>query len=180
MYTNRSSHRRCSVRKGVLRNFTIITGKHLRESLFFNKVAGWPVESLAQVFYCEFLEISKSTFFTEHFPATASMSSCFLGEVKGRSSNLSALRKILFASNQFSTFFRSWMTCFLTVKGLGSHKPHLSWKPHWNFSSHSKDMKIFELTPSPPLTFLPSILEKATFKNASLIRVNGLYTTIKV
>ena len=36
----RSSHRRCSVRKGILRNFTKFTGKHLCQSLFFNKVAG--------------------------------------------------------------------------------------------------------------------------------------------
>ena len=39
----RSSHRRCSVRKGVLRNFTKFTEKHLRQSIFFNKVAGFPV-----------------------------------------------------------------------------------------------------------------------------------------
>ena len=36
----RSSHRRSSVRKGVLRNFAKFTGKHLRQSLCFNKVAG--------------------------------------------------------------------------------------------------------------------------------------------
>ena len=36
----RSSHRRCSVRKGVLRKFTKYTRKHLCLSLFFNKVAG--------------------------------------------------------------------------------------------------------------------------------------------
>ena len=36
----RSSHRRCSVRKGVFRNFAKFTGKHLCQSLFFNKVAG--------------------------------------------------------------------------------------------------------------------------------------------
>ena len=37
--TCRSSHRRCSVRKGVLRNFTKFAGKHLCQSLFCNKVA---------------------------------------------------------------------------------------------------------------------------------------------
>ena len=37
---DRSSRRKCSVRKVVLRNFTKFTGKHLRQSLFFNKVAG--------------------------------------------------------------------------------------------------------------------------------------------
>ena len=36
----RSSHRRCSVEKGVLRNFAKFTGKHLCQSPFFNKVAG--------------------------------------------------------------------------------------------------------------------------------------------
>ena len=35
----RSSHRRCFVRGGDLRNFEKFTGKHLRQSLFFNKVA---------------------------------------------------------------------------------------------------------------------------------------------
>ena len=36
----RSSHRRCSVKKGVLRNFAKFTEKHLCQRVFFNKVAG--------------------------------------------------------------------------------------------------------------------------------------------
>ena len=36
----RSSYRKCSIKKGVLRNFSKFTGKHLHQSLFFNKVAG--------------------------------------------------------------------------------------------------------------------------------------------
>ena len=32
--------RRCSVKKGILRNLAKFTGKHLYQSLFFNKVAG--------------------------------------------------------------------------------------------------------------------------------------------
>ena len=35
----RSSHRRRSVKKSVLKNFTKFTRKHLCQSLFFNKVA---------------------------------------------------------------------------------------------------------------------------------------------
>ena len=35
----RSNHRRCSVRKGLLRNFAKFAGKHLCQSLVFNKVA---------------------------------------------------------------------------------------------------------------------------------------------
>ena len=34
------SRRRCSVRKGIHRNFTKFTGKHLCHSLFLNKVSG--------------------------------------------------------------------------------------------------------------------------------------------
>ena len=37
----RSIQWRCSIRKGVLRNFAKFTGKHLWQSQFFNKVAGW-------------------------------------------------------------------------------------------------------------------------------------------
>ena len=35
------SHWRCSIRKGVPRNFPKFTGKYLWQSLFFDKVAGW-------------------------------------------------------------------------------------------------------------------------------------------
>ena len=65
-------------KNGVLRNFTKFTGKHLCQRLFFNKVAGLrpeacnfiEKESLAQLFPCEFCEISKNTFFAEHLRAT--------------------------------------------------------------------------------------------------------------
>ena len=40
LITNRSSQKGCSVKKGVLSNFTKFTGKHLCQSLFFNKVSG--------------------------------------------------------------------------------------------------------------------------------------------
>ena len=56
--------KKCSIRKGVLRNFAKFTEKHLCQSL--------TKETLAQVFSCEFYEISKNTFFTEILWATAS------------------------------------------------------------------------------------------------------------
>ena len=37
---HRSSHKRCSITIGVLKKFAIFTGRHLCQSLFFNKVAG--------------------------------------------------------------------------------------------------------------------------------------------
>ena len=73
-----SSHQRCSVEKGVLRNFAKHTGKHLFQSLFFKKVAGGDCnfikkETLVQVFSCEFCEISKNTFLTKTPPVAASV-----------------------------------------------------------------------------------------------------------
>ena len=64
-------HQRCSMKKGVLRNLAKFTGKHLCQRFFFNKVAGQACnfikkESLAQVFSCEFCQISKNNFLTEH------------------------------------------------------------------------------------------------------------------
>ena len=64
----RSSHQRCSVRKGVLRNFAKSTGKYLCQSLFLNFIKK---ETLTQVFFCDFCEIFKNTFLTEHLRPTA-------------------------------------------------------------------------------------------------------------
>ena len=57
--------------EGVLRKFAKFTGKYLRQSLFFNKIAGLrPAalleKALTQVFSCEFYEIFKNSFFIEH------------------------------------------------------------------------------------------------------------------
>ena len=73
MVRNKSSHRRGSVGKGILRNLPKFLGKHLRQSLFINKVAGLrKKDTLTRVFSCEFYEIFKNTFFTEHLWFTAS------------------------------------------------------------------------------------------------------------
>ena len=56
------------MKKDIARNFTKFTGKHLYQSLFFNKK-----KTLAQMFSCEFSEISQNTFFTEHLWTTASV-----------------------------------------------------------------------------------------------------------
>ena len=42
----RSSHRRCSLRKGVFRNLPKFTGEHMYQSLFLNKVAALPATLL--------------------------------------------------------------------------------------------------------------------------------------
>ena len=63
----RSSCPEVFCKKVVLRNFGKFTGKHLCQSLYFDKVAGQAsnfikIETLAQVFSCEFSKISKNTF----------------------------------------------------------------------------------------------------------------------
>ena len=77
MKTTRGSQRRCSLRKGVFRNFTRFTGKHLSQSLFLMKLLVSACNfikkgALAKLFSCEFCETSKNTFFTEHLWTTAS------------------------------------------------------------------------------------------------------------
>ena len=74
-------------KKGVLRSFAKVAGKHLCQSLFFNKVAGLRPATLLKKdsgtdVSCEFCEISKNTFFYRTPPVAASgylyLSSCFL------------------------------------------------------------------------------------------------------
>ena len=66
----RSSHRSCSVTKGVLRNFAKFTGKHLCQSFFFNKVVGAcnfiKKENLARCFPVNFAKFLGTPFVTEH------------------------------------------------------------------------------------------------------------------
>ena len=73
-YCYRSSQRRCVIRKGFLKIFSKLTGKHLCKSLIFNKNF-IKKETLAQVFSCIFCEFSKNTFFfVKHLRTTASVS----------------------------------------------------------------------------------------------------------
>ena len=67
------------MKKGVLEVFTKLTGKHLCQSLFFNKVAGlrhlrWSIFLVtpAQVFLCDYCEIFKTSFFYRTSPIAAS------------------------------------------------------------------------------------------------------------
>ena len=63
-------------KKGVLRIFAKFTAKHLKQSLFLRKLQALACSSkkkaLAQVLSCEFCDISKNAFPTEHLQATAS------------------------------------------------------------------------------------------------------------
>ena len=62
---DKSSHQRCSVKKGVLKNFANFTGKHLCWSLFLKKFIP------SQVFSCDTCEMFKNAYFEEHLLTTA-------------------------------------------------------------------------------------------------------------
>ena len=70
------SHKKCSLKSGVLKNFAKFTRKHLCQILFFDKVAGSGCKKRLwhRCFSCEFCKIFKHTFFTEHLWTTASPS----------------------------------------------------------------------------------------------------------
>ena len=77
------------MKKGVLKNFPKFTGKHLCQSLFFNKADSEACNFikkgiLAQVFSCEFCVISKNTFFTEHLWTTTSVLMVMIIRVSGK------------------------------------------------------------------------------------------------
>ena len=64
----RSSHQRCSMKKGVLTNFTKFKGKHLSQSLFFNKAAGLrPATSLKKRLWHRCFPVNFAKFLTTPF-----------------------------------------------------------------------------------------------------------------
>ena len=69
----RSSHRRHSVKEGVLGNFAKFTGKHLCQSFFFSKVAGLRPATLLKkrpwhrCFPVDFAKFFTAPFLTENF-----------------------------------------------------------------------------------------------------------------
>ena len=68
----RTSHHRCSERKGVLRNFTKFTVKHLCQSLFFNKVPFLKKRLWHRCFPVNCVKFLRTPFCTEHLWVTAS------------------------------------------------------------------------------------------------------------
>ena len=63
-----NNQRRCSEKKVFPKNLAKFAGKHLRWSLFFCN----SIKKETQVFYCEFCEIFKNSFFTQHIRGNAS------------------------------------------------------------------------------------------------------------
>ena len=78
---SRSNHKRCSLKKAIPKNFSKFTGKHLRQGLFFNKVAGLRLATLLKkkrwhrFFPVNFAKLLGN--FTENLRVTASSSNFF-------------------------------------------------------------------------------------------------------
>ena len=80
---SRSSHRKCSVRKDLLRNFAKLTGKHLCQSLFFTEVGLRPATLLKKrlwhkCFPVNFAKIFKTSFLPPRLLLTIDVSFLFL------------------------------------------------------------------------------------------------------
>ena len=71
-FTDRSSCPEVFCKKGVLRNFAKLTGKHLCQNLFFNKVAGLRPATLLKIslwhkyFSVNFPKFLRTPFLTKH------------------------------------------------------------------------------------------------------------------
>ena len=78
LWLYRSSRLYVICKKGVLGNFAKFTGKHLCQSLSFNKVAGLRLQTLLKeklwhrCFPVNFAKFSRTSFLTEHLRTTAS------------------------------------------------------------------------------------------------------------
>ena len=68
--TWKSSHQRSSIKRAVLNNFAISTGKHLCWSPFCSSFL--LKETPKQIFSCKYCEIFKNTYFEEHLQKAAS------------------------------------------------------------------------------------------------------------
>ena len=92
------------LRKGVLRNFAKFTGKHLCHFI--------KIDTLAQVFSCEFCEISKNTIFTEHLRPTASLICSNLLDIRWKLQRRSAsLQGPFYFIGKLMKLIQSTFTC---------------------------------------------------------------------
>ena len=122
-----------------LKNFAKLTGKHLYQSLFFNKVAG-----LRQIFSCEFGEISKNSFFKPlrffllfkfylHFWAVTFFGPAF-DFIQWPASVVSRWTSTSFFSNTFRTFpSRSLSVTDSRTPDISKHSrvEYCSFAQHW-------------------------------------------------
>ena len=108
---SRSSHKRCSLKKAIPKNFSKFTGKHLCQGLFFNKVAGLrPATSLRKKLWHRCFPVNFTKLignFTENLRVTASSSNFFK---QSYSFTVVLVQKMWFYFKDFFSKFNSLMT----------------------------------------------------------------------
>ena len=77
-YNFRSSHRRCSLKKSILKNFANFTGKHMSWRLFLIRLQAWGLklywkETATQMLSCKICEILKNIYFEERLRTTVTV-----------------------------------------------------------------------------------------------------------
>ena len=77
---SRSSHQRCSIKKAILKNFCSIHRKTPVSESLFDKVVGlytcnFIKKTLTQMFFCEYCNIFKNTYFEKQLQMTAFVNS---------------------------------------------------------------------------------------------------------
>ena len=103
----RSSNWRCSVKKGVLKNFATFTGKHLCWRIFLIKLLQlYYKETPTQVLPCEYCKIFKNTYFEKHLRMPASNNSFKYIYMVWKTSIL--LRFCLSPFKSMFRFYSSW------------------------------------------------------------------------
>ena len=117
---NRSSHRRCSVKKDVLKDFVNFTGKYLCWGLFLIKACNFlKKETPTQGLSCEIYEIFENTYFEEHLQMEA-LSEVLLHAIKSTQVYSFALYTYVCASGgkKCSSFGKFDVLCFLETAVL--------------------------------------------------------------
>ena len=108
--------------KDILKNFAKFTGNNLCQSAFLNKVAGLSTkDTRTRVFFFEFCEILKNTFFMEHLRLVASV--LYSAELEWQSNYIDSIPIDLVLLDLFSLqlsllFFRIYRYLFCM------NKPH--------------------------------------------------------
>ena len=129
-----SSHSEVFCKKGVLRNLTKFTGKHLCQSLFFNKVAGLRPATLLKkrlwhkCFPVNFVKFLRTPFFIEHLWWLLLYIVLFTCQIVAHSVASLQLALASKSLNKEHYFWLSWTTCLEKVHGAMFHVKHQSYR----------------------------------------------------
>ena len=106
-FFQKRSHRRCSIKKAVLKNFAIFTGKHLHWSLFLKACNFIKKETRTQVFPVNIAKFLR-TLFCRTPPVAASVFLYHLNCVLSQDVKLMSAQKNTFTRKKLEQWFKSY------------------------------------------------------------------------